>query len=217
MTSGKTTAAELLIKEINNSKILRLSGPVYDLVNNVDKDPKKLIDTYVLPYYDPRDEIQTKLGLDIPEEFYITWHQILFETKFIPKETPKPRKRLQFLGTDGARKRIDDEIWIKIADAKSRKNPETTWIIDDCRFKNEFEWFEKKHWQPIFLYVSKETQRERISKLYGNFDESILEHPSEKEIDSMRIPTECIIDSNQSPEHMLNDIKEFLCKKGLSF
>jgi len=217
MTSGKTTAANLLVKEIPNSKILRLAGPVYDLVNNIDEDWKSLINKYILPYYDPRDEIQTKLGLDIPEEFYTAWHKIIFETRFIPHEKPKPRKRLQFLGTDGARKRIDDQIWIKIADAKSKKDPNTVWIIDDCRFKNEFEWFDRNNWQSIFLFISKETQEARIKKLYGEFDKSVLEHPSEKEIDSIRVPTECIVDSNQPPQEMLNDIKEFLCKKGLSF
>ena len=142
MTSGKTTAADYLLKEIPNSKKLTLAGPVYDLVNNIDQEYRYLVDTYILPYYDPRDNIQQKRGLDISEEFYLAWKEIIFETKSIPIENPKPRKRLQFLGTDGARKKIDDQIWIKIAATKARQEPETTWIIDDCRFKNEFDWFE---------------------------------------------------------------------------
>lgn len=213
MTSGKTTAADYLLKEIPNSKKLTLAGPVYDLVNNIEKDYKYLIDTYILPYYDPRDSIQQKMGLDISEEFYLTWRKILFETKFIPKEKPKSRKRLQFLGTEGGRKRIDDKIWIKIATEKAKQEPKTTWIIEDCRFKNEFDWFEKAGWLSIFLYVSRQIQEERIKHLYGKFDKSILEHPSEAEIDKICVPTECIINSNQSAKDMLNDIKEFLWKK----
>jgi hypothetical protein len=214
MCSGKTTVADYLIKEISNGKKLTLAGPIYDLVDNLeDTDWKVLVDAYILPYYDPRDSIQQKLGMDISEEFYLTWRKILFETKFIPKEKPKSRKRLQFLGTDGARERIDDKIWIKIAAEKARQEPDTTWIIEDCRFKNEFEWFEKAGWQPIFLHMSKQTQESRIKHLYGKFNKSILEHPSEAEIDNIRIPTECIVDSNQCIANMLHDVRDFLWRK----
>jgi hypothetical protein len=213
MCSGKTTTADYLIEEIPNSKKLALAGPIYDLVDNIEEDYKSLVDKYILPYYDPRDSIQQKIGMDISEEFYLIWRKILFETKFIPKEKPKSRKRLQFLGTEGGRKRVDDKIWIKIATEKARQESHTTWIIEDCRFKNEFEWFEQAGWQPIFLYMSKQTQESRIRHLYGKFNKSILEHPSEAEIDNIRIPTECIIDSNQCVANMLRDIKEFLWKK----
>lgn len=215
MTSGKTTAADYLLKEIPGSKRLTLAGPVYDLVNNIDEDYRILVDKYILPYYDPRDIIQQNLGLEIPEDFYLAWRKIIFETRFIPAEKPKPRKRLQFLGTDGARKRIDDKIWIKIAASKARSDLDSTWIIDDCRFKNEFDWFKHSGWLPVFLYVSKQTQEKRIKKLYGRFDNSILEHPSEAEIDKICIPTECIIDSDQSSEKMQHDLKEYLWKKDI--
>ena len=213
MVSGKTTTADYLLKEIPNSKKLSLAGPVYDLVNNIEEDYRSLIDTYIIPYYDPRNNIQQKMGLDISENFYLKWEKIISETRAIPREYPKPRKRLQFLGTEGARKRIDDKIWIKIATTKAKRETNVTWIIDDCRFKNEFDWFEKSGWQPIFLYVLKKIQEKRIKHLYGKFDESILKHPSEAEIDKIFIPTECIISSNQSIEKMQYDIKEFLWKK----
>ena len=212
MCSGKTTTANYLLKEIPNSKKLALAGPVYELVNNIEEDHKSLVDKYILPYYDPRDSIQQKMGLPISEEYYLKWQKILFETKFIPAEKPKPRKRLQFLGTS-ARERIDDKIWIKVNSEKTKQKPNTTWIIEDCRFQNEFDWFEKDGWLPIFLHVSKSAQEKRIKHLYGEFDKSILEHPSEAEIDKICIPTECIIDSNQSIEKMQHDIKEFLWKK----
>ena len=215
MCSGKTTAADYLLKEVPNSKKLTLAGPVYDLVNNIDEDYRSLVDKYILPYYDPRDIIQQNMGFEIPEDFYLTWRKIIFETKFIPVEKPKPRKRLQFLGTDGARKRIDDEIWIRIAATKARQEPNVNWILDDCRFRNEFKWFEKANWQPVFLFISKETQEARIKKLYGQFDPSILKHPSEAEIDKICIQTECIIDSNQSVEKMQHDLKEYLWKKDI--
>ncbi len=213
MTSGKTTVADFLLKEISNSKKLTLAGPIYDLVDNIEEDYKSLVDKYILPYYDPRNSVEQKMNLDVSEDFYLKWQKILFETKFIPAEKPKSRKRLQFLGTDGARERIDDKIWIKIATEKARQEPNTTWIIEDCRFKNEFEWFENADWLPIFLYVSKRTQESRIKHLYGKFSKSILEHPSEAEIDSIRVSTECIIDANQCIANMLHDVKEFLWKK----
>ena len=212
MCSGKTVTADYLIQEIPNSKKLTLAEPIYNLVNNIEEDYRSLVNKYILPYYDPRDSIQQKLSMDVSEEFYLAWRKINFETKFIPEEKPKSRKRLQFLGTS-ARERIDDKIWIKIANEKAKQEPSTTWTIEDCRFKNEFEWFENAGWQPIFLYMSRETQEKRVKKLYGKFDKSVFEHPSEVEIDSICVPTECIIDSNQPLESMLKDIKEFLWKK----
>jgi hypothetical protein len=213
MTSGKTTAANYLLEIIPNSKRLALAGPVYDMVNNIDKDPRYLVDTYILPYYDPRDLIQQKMGLEIPESFYSKWEAIVTETRTIPLENPKPRKRLQFLGTDGARKKIDNEIWIKMAGSKANQSPDINWVIDDCRFRNEYKWFENNNWQPIYLFVSKKTQKKRIENLYGQFDPSILEHPSEAEIAKICIPTECIINADQPLDDMTHDIKEFLWTK----
>jgi hypothetical protein len=214
MASGKTTVANYIIENYSNVKRLTLAGPVYDVVNNIDAmDWKEILDEYILPYYDPRDGMARSLGLDIPDEFLNKWKNIIEETKVIPNEKPKPRKRLQFLGTDGARKRIDDEIWIKIAFSKASNEPNTTWVIDDCRFKNEFTKFTNNNWLPIFLHTTKRVQKDRLNALYGEFEESILTHPSEKEMDEICIPTECIINSNQPAELMLQDIKDFLWKK----
>ena len=109
--------------------------------------------------------------------------KILEEALLIPREEPKPRKRLQFIGTDGGRKRISEMIWVEYLHRVARQC--ATVIIDDVRFKNEYQFFKNVGYFPIGLYVSPETQMKRLIKLYGEVDPNILKHPSETEIDSI--------------------------------
>jgi len=214
MASGKTTTANYLLNEIPNSKKLTLAQPVYDLVNNIGKKSvKELLAEYIFPYYDPRDDIEKAMGMNIPEEYYLAWGKIIEETLLIPEEMPKPRKRLQFLGTDGARKRLDDNIWIKIAINKATQDPETNWIIDDCRFHNEYLWFTRARWQPVYLFITKDIQKRRLETLYGQVDPDILTHQSETDMNKICVPTECIINSNQLLSDMFKDVKEFIWTK----
>lgn len=214
MTSGKTTIANLLLDEIENSKRLTLAEPIHQIVENLDRmDNRQLVEKFIIPYYESRNYIEVRLALDIPESFFRKWDNILDRTRLLPLEKPKPRKRLQFLGTDGARNLIDDKIWIKIAINKSKKEPNVSWIIDDCRFINEYNAFIKAGWQPLFLHISKDIQHKRLSKLYGEYDPNILKHPSELEIDKICIPTDCIVNANQNLKQEIEEIRNFLWKK----
>ena len=107
--------------------------------------------------------------------------KILEEALLIPREEPKPRKRLQFIGTDGGRKRISDMIWVEYLNRVARDCNKV--VIDDVRFKNEYQFFKNTGYFPIAICVSPETQMKRLESLYGEVDPVILEHPSETEID----------------------------------
>lgn len=103
--------------------------------------------------------------------------KILEETLLIPREQPKPRKRLQFIGTEGGRTRISDSIWIDLANRRAEEFGNA--IIDDVRFVNEFTYFRTRGWKAIVLNVSSEVQLARVGKLYGEVDPAVLTHPSE--------------------------------------
>lgn len=214
MCSGKTAAAKYLKQKINNSKVLTLAGPIYEIVENLESmTDEEILEKYISPYYDPRDHMATRLGLEISKEYIGKWKKIFADTRKIPIQYPKPRTRLQFLGTEGARNNIDDNIWITIALNKARYNKNISWIIDDCRFTNEYDAFIKEKWKPIFLFVNKRTQEKRLDLLYPDINANVLQHQSELEIDKIHVPTKCIIDANQPLDNMLEDIGDLLWKK----
>lgn len=169
MTSGKTTLAQYLV---THHKFIKISL----------SDPIKAIEHDLHNRVDYADIIQKHLSfLDSAQK--IIFYKILEETNNIPREEPKPRKRLQFIGTDGARKRISQDIWIQLAEwaAAGYENI----IIDDVRFCNEYEFFQKRNWIPIKIIVDESVQKNRIKTLYENFDEKVLLHLSELDIDKI--------------------------------
>jgi hypothetical protein len=50
-----------------------------------------------------------------------------------------PRYALQKVGTDCLRNGFDREIWVKAAGKRILAEPDTNWVITDCRFPNEAE------------------------------------------------------------------------------
>lgn len=48
-----------------------------------------------------------------------------------------PRYALQKVGTECMRDGFDQEIWVKAAGKRILSEPETNWVVTDCRFPNE--------------------------------------------------------------------------------
>jgi len=201
MASGKTTMADLIIREHPKFKRISLAEPIKDIVYNIDKmSDEELIKNFISPYYKLSDRQRTAFA------------RILFETRYIPKDGGKERKRLQFLGTEGGRERIDQDIWVKIL---IKKYKDGNHIVDDCRFINEAQTFYNSGWTPIFLLVSKEEQIERLKKLYGaKFSTDMLKHQSEIEIDEILIPTKSVVVSQKNKVYTLHLILNKLGKLG---
>ena len=160
---GKTTYANILVEHYNFKRI-SLADPIRELEAGVDGgDLTELVSRYFTP---------------VNGEML----QILKEAKDIPREQPKPRRRLQFIGTEGGRKRIGPNIWINILKKRLSESLDTNWVLDDCRFVNEYEAL-KEDFITIKIIMDKETQLKRLLTLYPDFDPKALEHASEKEIE----------------------------------
>lgn len=171
MASGKTTTANFL-KDHLGFKLLSLATPIkqmeQELADGV--EPYVIASKYMREVYDPM-----QLAM---------FTQVLKEARELPRETPKPRKRLQFIGTEGARNRISDSTWIDFAIMEASKSENV--VIDDVRFVNEFHAFHKAGWKSILLSVLPKIQRSRLESLYPGFDESVLRHGSETGVDDIR-------------------------------
>lgn len=163
MCSGKTTVANHLFEKYKYN-VISLATPIKVMESALaDGEAPLTITRKYMGHLDPMQQAM--------------FAKILEETLLIPREHPKPRKRLQFIGTEGGRTRISDALWIDLANRKAEELGNT--IIDDVRFVNEFTYFRDKGWKAIILRVSPEVQAKRITALYGAFDPTILEHPSE--------------------------------------
>lgn len=170
MASGKTTVAKYL--ETNHKyKLLSLADPIRKMEALLDKQSSADI---VKEFFDKR------LNFDQKHTFI----KILDEARLIPREEPKPRRRLQFIGTEGARTQIYDRIWIDYTLQETEKYPFA--VIDDVRFLNEFNAFRERGAIAVVLSCGHSTQRKRIEQLYGPIvDENIFKHPSELDTDKI--------------------------------
>lgn len=167
MASGKTTFANQLVKN-HGYKRLALADPIKGIEQALadGKHYADIVEQY-LPFLDFMERAM--------------FFKILDTVQKIPREEPKPRKRLQWLGTDGARNKLGDDIWIRAAAEAARAHPLV--VIDDVRFVNEYLFFMARGWRGVALPVSPDVQHERLVTLYGQYDPKILEHESEKQFD----------------------------------
>lgn len=173
MASGKTTCAEHLVQEMGYKRI-SLADPIKWVVNSLGTGgtPSDIYYRHLHPYIKP----------ELSSEDQVKFINVISETKKIPHEEPKPRKRLQYLGTEGGREQIRDTIWIDILLGRVLAEPDQKFVVDDVRFKNELSYLHDAGFYTIKLEVDQQTQRDRIFNLYGEFDEAIFTHGSEIEI-----------------------------------
>jgi len=200
MGSGKTTVADHLLKHLKNGKKLTIAKPIKNIESNLDiMTNDEIIDEYIKPY----------ATVNTFQRFI--WKNIFDEARKIPKDGGKNRKRLQYIGTDGGRLKIHNNIWIDIAVGMSKTKPDVTWVVDDCRFKNEAEAFFKEGWLPVFLFIEPRVQVDRLIDLYGDaFDPKTLNHASEVELKEILIPTKSIFISYDDIEKTLANIKAYV-------
>lgn len=182
MASGKTTIANYL-QSNHKFKVLSLAEPIKWMEAAIAKGE--------LPYQVAKSYMP---HLSAPE--MLEFVGVLEEALLIPREQPKPRKRLQFIGTEGGRQRVRNDIWIEYADKRGSDYPNV--VIDDVRFINEFEYFRSRGWKAIGLKVDAETQKQRILNVYGKYDPIVITHPSETGVDEIltKYPVDLIIDTS---------------------
>lgn len=148
--SGKTTTANALIKEINKRKD--------SISHNM---------TFAEPLYKMHNFCWG----------YLKEHGI--EMPFV-----KDGYLLQMLGTEWGRIRVDPNIWVKLLDARIKKMEENErhyskryYIISDCRFRNEFDYF-KENVLKIRLACNAAVRKQR-AEMWRDTEG----HPSETDLD----------------------------------
>ncbi len=164
MCSGKTTYANIA-KKVFGHEVISLASPIKRIVNDLENS-EEILEKEIFPY------------LDLSSMQKQVMYAVCEHTKSIPSKGPKFRERLQYLGTDGARDKVDQNIWINYLLNKTASTTDKYWAVDDVRFINEFEAL-KNSFNAVLIMVSPEVQKARIEKLYGGFDPNVLVHASE--------------------------------------
>jgi len=97
------------------------------------------------------------------------------------KDDPRYRPLMQKLGTDWFRS-YDEAVWVNVL--LSRTSLEThPVVVDDVRFVNEARILRDKGWKLIYINASDEVRKQRCTERDGHWDESVLDHPSETQIE----------------------------------
>lgn len=223
MASGKSHAAKFLIDK-HGYKHLSLASPIKKLeeeFHNHTHGTSDFMSEYDKDDFEDLAWILLGSGEVISSKEIEKFLQLFYENvPKIEREIPKPRKRLQYIGTELGRKTIDDQIWIKLAIHKARKYFKHTdkLVMDDVRFVNEYESFMNANLDFIGLKldVSKDIQRERLQVLYNMTDEEIslaLSHDSEQEVDLINVDSKYHINADVNLIKMYKEIEEKLWAK----
>lgn len=200
MSVGKTTVAKYL-QASHGFYCLALADAIKFI--EADLDTKSDADIYA-------EHIGRYVGYDPMDQAII--YKIFNAARNIPRETPKPRKRLQFIGTEGIRTQVDPLVWVKIADARIKELEAagyTNIVIDDVRFLNEYNYFVNRGWFPIKLQLASDVQLDRLVSLYPDFDVATLEHASEKDQETIfDLPGGILINTDQSIEETQAQVEQ---------
>lgn len=103
-----------------------------------------------------------------------------FLRRFGDKSTSQGRRWLQFFGTECMRSVLPD-IWVQAVLHRVKMWPGT--VVDDMRFINEANALRDSGFVLVRIETPEEIRRERILKLYPNYDFSRFNHASETNLD----------------------------------
>lgn len=119
------------------------------------------------------------------------------------------KKLLQLMGTEWGRQCVDTNIWVKclLADAERYKAAGMNYlIIDDCRFKNEFEVLKGPDAVLIRLECNEEARKVRCSQWRDT-----TTHQSEIDLDDWVDRFDLVINTETTtPEDTLKRALEFI-------
>lgn len=119
-----------------------------------------------------------------PDTDYRELTTIVEEALSFPREPVKPRRRLQHIG-EQARQRIQSLFWVHITHGRilhESAGNRMPYIIDDGRYLNEYEYFLQQGFNCFKIATSVEVQIARARRLFPEFREDALQHPSEQGI-----------------------------------
>ena len=125
------------------------------------------------------------------------------------------RKKLQKEGTENGRNIYGDDIWIKKLEnwilLHNKRNNIKTFIISDCRFKNEAEWIENKM-SGLLIYINSPKRNIKALQLESKNNNSdynkIKSHCSENELDNYMF--KYIINNDEGDENIKNQLVKIM-------
>ena len=138
--AGKDTSADILVKELGFKK-MSFAAPLKDICSLI-------FDMPIKSFYENKEDILTpkvvltadhieKLLIQLfpYDTFIVKDKRKLLLDNCLGKEFSTPREILQYVGTDMARKYINDSIWVNIL--VQDMNNYNKIVIPDMRFSNE--------------------------------------------------------------------------------
>jgi dephospho-CoA kinase len=151
MGSGKTTAAEYLVKQ--GFTRVGFADAVKDIAAEV------------------MEAFDAALGFGGP-----VWDRDRINEN---KGTPGIRKLLQVVGTDIGRELYGDDVWIN--KLLSELDPDTSYVIDDVRFPNEAQALRESGFTIVRIDRDPDDRTHYLASNYGvEKVAELLEHPSER-------------------------------------
>lgn len=120
----------------------------------------------------------------------------------------KDRKLLQQIGS--MMRHIDENIWIKYV-MKQAKGKDV--MVEDCRYRNEFESLVKDRFLMIKINIDLEYQEERLKKTYPDTYEqhlANLKHASEMDIEGLEEEKCQLVLNARDDEKNFDIVKKFL-------
>lgn len=107
------------------------------------------------------------------------------ESRGIKRDIKKDGPLMQVLGTEWGRNTVDPDLWVKLCKANIQRMQDDLghvftgllFVVADCRFRNEFDWFPEA--LRIRLNCNHSTRRERCEAWRPND-----EHVSETDLDA---------------------------------
>jgi len=166
--AGKDTIGDYFVKRYGFKKIA-LADPIKRLVKDV-----FALDDYTVYDRDAREQ---------PLQQWDGW---------------SVRKLLQYIGTELFRENIDDAIWVKSLWFKIQNDKTNNYVVTDCRFPNELDYFKKNGGDN---FISIKVVRDGYDGVVG-----LGGHKSE----AYDLETEIVIKNNGSIEQLYNKIDNFI-------
>ena len=158
---------------------------------------------------------------------WLTLYRILQACSKIEIETPKPRRRLQYLGNT-IRERIRDSYWVEVALETYRREKRLSlrypdgdhvhFVCEDARYPNEISALKKLGFITVKLVTDPDIRLWRIMKCYEKMDamDPRLHAESEESTDDPRNQFDYVLFNNNDDvaiEQMRDIIFNYICAK----
>jgi hypothetical protein len=131
-------------------------------------------------------------------------------TYFQMPRNPEMKNRSLLISIGSKMREIDPDVWVKYTHSLTKQYDFC--IIDDVRFSNELDTLVNDNWKLIKLNVSRDTQIERLKKLYPHtFKDHIYNIDNETELHLQYYTNyDLIINTDSSRDEIERKIDHFL-------